>query len=130
MVHTFRLLKAHWGISITIDAEVIKAPSSVNDDSVLLDLENVKVNKEVREYLRLGLEWFLKNVDVGSCVNESTLIKIRSINFHCADYQKEGFFFAMASWAAKYYGVEMVAYEAFFDRGQNKYIFPLLEKGK
>ena len=130
MVHTFRLLKADWGISITIDAEVIRVPSSVNDDSVLLDLENVKVNEEVREYLKLGLGWFLKNVDVGSCVNKSTLIKIRSINFHYADYQKEGFFFAMASWAAKYFGVEMLAYEAFFDRGQNKYIFPLLEKGK
>jgi len=130
MVHTFRLLKADWGISITIDAEVVTNTNPVNDDSVLLDLENVKVNEEVREYLKLGLEWFLKNVDVVSCMNESTLIKIRSINFHYADYQKEGFFFAMASWAAKYCGVEMVAYEAFFDRGQNKYIFPLLEKGR
>ncbi|WCL81782.1 hypothetical protein PPO43_01555 [Saprospira sp. CCB-QB6] len=78
----------------------------------------------------MGLEWFVKSVDIENLINESKLIKIRSINFHYADYQKEGFFFAMASWAAKYFGVEMLAYEAFFDRGQNKYIFPLLEKGK
>lgn len=130
MVHTFRLLKGGWGILITIDAEVFRDPSPVNDDSVLLDLESVKLNKEVNEYLTLGLEWFVKSVDIENLINEFKLIKIRSINFNFADYQKEGFFFAIASWAAKYFEVEMVDYEVVFDSGQNKYIFTLLEKGK
>lgn len=110
---------------IIIDADVTN--DLLKSNSISLDLERVKLNKEVNQYLILGLEWFLRSTDVNNLISEAKLIKIKSIDFNFADYQKEGFFFAMASWAAKYFGVEMPNYEVYFDSKQNKYIFPLLE---
>lgn len=133
MEHIFKALKTSWGIWILIDAEEILLDNNTMNISEVS--ENIRIetsfrrkffmrnseNQEEVDLILNGLKW----VSPLFAVKKNHTIFIHKISFAnvITDYQKEGLFYAIAEWAAKYYKFELPKYSYYYDRKTNKYYF-------
>lgn len=122
--YKYRCIKeSSWGIAIDFSfrVEYVKEGDNLASDLCL----SVKFNKNVflsyefKEIIRKGIAW------VGPLIlsRKKVIIYVEKINFNPTDFQKEGLFFGVASWASEFFEFQLPDYETNFDRINNRYVF-------
>ncbi|WP_299122600.1 hypothetical protein [uncultured Tenacibaculum sp.] len=126
-MYCYKISKSSWGIIVLLE---IKTYSEIDynsfkiNDNLYLKLDNCRLTKPYYIFLINGLKWIESSINM----QEKLMISIESIEFSPCDYQDEGLFFAIASWASDYFKLEKLSYDYVYDKNINRYIFNFSEK--
>lgn len=124
----YKIIKSTWGIWIKITAKVAKANVSAIPISNHIYLKkeikkkNIVLNETELDYLTRGLKWISDQIE--EQIQQPISIIIEEIQIIYCDYQEEGLFYAIASWAAEYFKFKLPTYQYEFNKTKNRYEFP------
>lgn len=125
-MYCYKISKSSWGIAVLLE---IRTYSEINynsfkiNDNLYLKLDNCGLTKPYYIFLINGLKWIEGTINM----QKKLMVSIESIEFSLCDFQDEGLFFAIASWARDYFKLEKLNYDYVYDKNINRYIFNFSE---
>lgn len=130
--YRFKFIKSTWGIYAQIHAEVQPLiDTTYSAEYRISDLVWFTFNGKLtapREDLSLMLKG-LKSVseEIEKCIDGEIIIALTDFQIIHSDYQKEGMFYAFAGWARNHFDLSQKEFTCYFNKEENKYVFPELE---
>lgn len=132
MVHEYKMRKTSWGIFIVLDAEEIVNPVVNGLDIKIADRIYLKIDSAITvaqeffmPWMAFGIKALANQIYKKMEGKEAVCIYIKSIQFHVAHFQEEGFYCAIQEWLAKYYGFEIASINVDYNRKKNRYVFDI-----
>lgn len=123
--HLFKVLKSSWGIFVEIEATLIdKISNNENyvkvNNRLFISFENYSsMADDFKLELINGLKWVENDMNL----NKDMVIILNNIEINPSDFQLEGLFLCMASWAGVVFEFDLPHYTYEYDKKLNKYVF-------
>lgn len=134
MNYKFQLLKTSWGIVIFIDIdEMINLPISENDVKVA-DNIYLRFNPSITIKTSILSFWFslaIKDLysEFSHEMKKMTVCYfVKSLDFSYSDFQEEALYYVMQGWLIKKYSLIVPYHDAYYDKENNKYVFPKIQQ--
>ncbi|MBO9702363.1 MAG: hypothetical protein J7604_19285 [Sporocytophaga sp.] len=130
---TLRVMKSTWGISIRLTARLIDDESKSSQyfvtDKIGLSTNSIGIKLVEEEILMLtsGLRWVSNEIEKRIEPDKFVVIELVKVEFAEADFQSEGLYYGIATWASEHFDFTLPNYEVHFDKRENKYKFPDIE---
>lgn len=124
----YKIFKSGWGIWVKVTARIEEANISDIPISNRICLKkgiknkNIVLSETELDYLTRGLKWISDQIE--EQIQQPISIIIEEIQIIYCDYQEEGLFYAIASWAAEYFKFTLPTYQYEFNKIKNRYEFP------
>ncbi|MEO0471436.1 MAG: hypothetical protein AAF206_17530 [Bacteroidota bacterium] len=122
---TLKILKASWGIHISVEGQAVKSASKRFALDLAFDFP--KLSMEEMMWLQKGFNRMVRPVFNKS--GHIWQVSITSLGIIPTDYQEEGLYYAMALWMAEHFELDLPDFPCHFDARTNRYVFPELDQG-
>jgi hypothetical protein len=118
--YTYKILKSSWGVRIGFELEAIveDTPHLIKiTDNVSIDLNAVFLTKRQQWYVIKAFEY------ISTKIEQPISIRLKQLVYNFTDFQDEGLYCGIVSWAAQTYPFDTPHFDIIFDRKQNVYCF-------